>query len=196
MHIKWWILGFVVLVLFVMMGHNPFEVPAGFVAEDPVKESLRKRAAGESLEGDTIFGGGTNSGFTGGPSPLLPNFQSTPTFSSPSPTMPHTAPQQAPASSPSNQPAPFQDLPTQPTNAPAASPPPGANNTETPFSPNLTLTSGKPVRFVGANVYTQDDKGNVIKHPDGVYMLMNGVRITVKDGVNQWVPLKWKSVQG
>ncbi len=189
MDIRWIILGTIALLIFVSMGKNPFEAPEGYQPKDPIKQSLEDRASGKTTGTGGFWGaplpnttqntgglGTSTGGFTPPPAPQW----NTPTRS-PTPT---------PPASPT-QPAPFRNLPTKPE-APSSLPP-GAALPAPVYVPTLTLTNGAPLRFMGQFAFTQTADGKIVPLRDGKYTMDNGITITIRDGAQEWRPVRWNN---
>ncbi len=189
MNIKWIIIGAIGLLIFIMMGTNPFDPPKGYVYEDPVKKSLKDRSQGKTGG----FGGGLMGGGMVGAPPSIGGdsgikFPGTANPNAAPMVMPPVAPNAPDTSANPTQPAPFRNLPTAPSNEPL---PPGATLTVPKYVPLFTLAGGQPIRFVGIYAFTQDEQGHIVRMEDGEYTMVGGLKITIKDGANQWRPIKW-----
>lgn len=192
MNIKWIIIGVIGLLIFIAMGNNPFEPPAGYVPEDPIKKSLQDRASGKSAS-PNLWGGTSGntskSGIFSMPSGNTAGFPDTKSKTVLAPTT-ATPPTPPTPPAPSDQPAPFQNLPTEPS---TEAMPPGATLTVPSYVPTYTLADGQPIRFVGIYAFTRDENGHIVRVKDGDYITKEGVAITIKEGVNRWKPIKWSN---
>lgn len=168
---------FILFIIFVASGDNPFEMADdNGVPKSAFKERIKERLESERSPGGPMFGGNL-SGNMLGPSmqpsmparnaPLLPN-RAAPN----SPAAPGLRP--APAA---DQPAPFRNLPA-----------PQSSVQKRNGSIGFALNDGTPVRYAGAEVFTVDAAGNHIPMLDGKYSLNDGSIMYVRDGKQQVPP--------